>query len=133
MSEPTPEQQPEDVQPEADHQADRDERVRGRLREVEAERDALHQRVTTFQRREYERLAQSVVGASAVQWMSDEVPLTEDGEVDEDAVLQAAAELREKLRQAKTGAHPTGDLGARKIAPTKQSASWGSLLMGKSR
>jgi hypothetical protein len=130
MIEPT---EPQEGEVEQEGRGDRrDQRTRERLREIEAERDRLAERVTAYQRREYERLAATVVPASALQLMPDEVPLTEDGEVDSDAVIERAAELRDTLREA-TGSHPHADLGVKSRPAGKPAPSWGSMIMGKSR
>jgi hypothetical protein len=130
VAEPT--EQPENNgETEPSREERRDERTRERLREIEGERDRLAERVTVYQRREYERLAQTVIPAGALHLLPAEVPLTEDGDVDADAVLAAAAVVREALREA-TGSHPHADLGPRK-GPGKPPPSWGSFIAGKSR
>lgn len=72
-------------------------RYRRRLRDVEAQRDALADRLETLQRREIERLAAQIVEKGAAVWLGGaavEDFLDNDGEIDPDKVAQTAEHMR---------------------------------------
>lgn len=83
-------------------------RYRVRLRETEAERDNLAERVTGYQRRECEQLVGDVLAQPADLWDIAGADVTEffdeNGTVDENAVQAAAAALIES--RPGLAAHP---------------------------
>lgn len=75
-------------------------KYRRRLREAEAERDALAERVETLQRAEVERIAGGASVKPAALWASGaSLPelLTEDGTVDPEKVATAVQTARDQL------------------------------------
>jgi hypothetical protein len=83
-------------------------RYRRRLREVEAERDALTARVETMQRTEAERLASKHLAKGAALWIGDTQLadlLDDDGNVDASKVADRAQYVREEfgLSKARSG------------------------------
>jgi hypothetical protein len=100
----TPPEQPTTQPPEPEPQQEESPnseaaRWRVRLRETEAERDALSERVTAYQRRECEAAVADVLEVPGDLWDIGHVDLAEfygdDGDVDEDAVRAAASALIE--------------------------------------
>lgn len=72
-------------------------RYRRKLRDTEAERDALAERIETLQRREIERLASRIVKQGAAVWLAGdtvEAFLDEDGDIDPDKVAEVARRMR---------------------------------------
>ncbi|BBY15762.1 hypothetical protein [Mycolicibacterium litorale] len=92
---------PEPEQPEPEQESPNSEaaRWRVRLRETEAERDALAERVAGYQRRECEAVVADVLEVPGDLWELGHAELsefyTDDGDVDENAVRAAAAALVE--------------------------------------
>ncbi|MGB3258429.1 MAG: hypothetical protein WBA72_10635 [Ornithinimicrobium sp.] len=107
-------------------------RYRRRLRETEAERDTLAERVERMQRAEVERIAGQhlavgadlfTIGSATLAEMLDEA-----GNVAPDQVKTAAA----KVAQARPGLAPRWpDMGAGKRGvPLSAGTSWGEVLKG---
>jgi len=59
-----------------------DENVRTRLREVEAQRDGLADRLAIMIRAERDRLALERLPEAALSMLPDDIPLTDDSELD---------------------------------------------------
>lgn len=122
----------DDDQPEPESRDDRrDERTRTRLREVEQERDALAEKVAAMQRRERDRLALESLPEAGLSMLPETVPLTEDGDVDEQVVAEQVKAVLDLIRAASRVHH--ADLGPKKSASTKPALSWGQVLGGKRR
>ena len=88
-------------------------RYRTQLRTVEAERDALAERVTGYQRKHVERLAGDRLADPADLWSSTELAdLLDDGAEVDDAKVTAAVEelVKAKPHYGKRGATPKPDL-----------------------
>lgn len=101
-------QQPTEDQVEAKPQEDRPGReaakYRTRLREAEAERDALAERLAVLQRAEVERVAGTKLENPAGLWAAGvelEQVLDEDGNVDPDKVTEATVAAAETLGLAR--------------------------------
>ena len=92
---------------------------RRRLRETEAERDALAQRLERYERAEVEAIARREgMATPADLWaIGTEVPRTEDGDVDAAAVTE---QVRTVLRERPTWRAPTPDLGSGARAESAQ-------------
>ena len=72
-------------------------KYRRRLRDVEAQRDALADRLETMQRREIERLASAIVKQGAAVWLAGDPTaafLDDDGEIDPHKVAETAHRMR---------------------------------------
>lgn len=129
-------QQPEDQQPEDQGSAREAQRLRARARDAEAERDALAQRVATFQQGEVLRLAGEHLAEPGDLLTLGGVQvadlLAEDGSVDPALVEGAAAALVEARGARFAKAVPTAnyDGGVRTTARTP-TASWSSVLGGR--
>lgn len=107
----------EDPADKGDRQARRDANVRAKLKDTEAERDALAGRVEAYQRAEVERIAGGVLEQAAdlfeVGGIALADVLTEDGEIDETEVLALTAALADSrpglakgARRPARGGHP---------------------------
>jgi hypothetical protein len=116
------EQEPENASREAAN-------YRRRLRETEAERDALAQRLERYERAEVEAIARREgMATPADLWaIGTEVPRTESGEVD---AGQVQTNVRELLRERPTWRSPVPDLGsgARAEQPEAREPGLSALL-----
>lgn len=95
--------------PDTEPQSKREARYRTQLRETEAERDALTQRLEALQRSEVERLAAAKVDKPQAIWAAgtDLADLLDDaGNIDPDKVTEAAEKARTELGLAKPWAAP---------------------------
>lgn len=75
-------------------------RYRKRLRDTEAERDALSARLETMQRHEAERLASKVLAKGSALWAGEtklDDLLDDDGNIDPQKVTDRAEEVREEF------------------------------------
>lgn len=130
--------------------------LRGRLRDTEAERDALAERVAHLQRAEVARLASGTLAEGGDIWIAGvelaEV-LNEDGNVDPDLVAAAAERVVAERPHWRSKFVPRGapdnsnkpepgtpewgqflsklHAGASGDAPAPEQASWGGLLRGR--
>ena len=87
-------------------------KYRRRLRETEAERDALAARVEALQRAEVERVAADTLARPEALWAAGTdlaALLTEDGAVDPEAVAQAVTDARDRLGLAPAQRTPRAD------------------------
>jgi len=112
-------------------------KYRRRLRETEADRDALAARVTAFQTREAGRLATGpgrLLDAEDL-WRVTDLPglLGDDGEVDPQKVATSVAGLLEA--KPHYAAPPVLgvdlDLGSRGMPPAAGTTTWGEVIAGK--
>ncbi len=103
------------------------------LRDAEAARDALAARVETYQRRDVERLAAKRLAAPGDVWDIGHLTLTdvltEDGDVDEQAVTTAVEALL-KLRPGLAAPGPKyPDMAAGRRGPTQPTpATWADVI-----
>jgi hypothetical protein len=129
------EQQPEAVEQETTEEPEpetrqerRDQHVRQQLREVEAERDALRQRIDARDRASVESAAKAALGERGSSLFSYDLAALrdDDGNLDPELVEQAIEPVRAALDEGRVQHH--GDMGARRTAPTRKGASWDQLL-----
>jgi hypothetical protein len=133
---PEVEQPEEQAEPEQQptRQERRDEHVRTRLKEVEAERDGLQARLDARDRASVEAEARRVLGergqhlARLDQLDLAEVRDPESGDLDPERVAALLRPVREALDE--TTAHH-GDMGPRKSTKPKQGPSWGDVVSGR--
>lgn len=128
-----PEQQPENVDTEPETGNREAAKWRRQLRDTEAERDALAQRVEAMQRAEVERLAGTThrIAEPAALWASGvTLPdlLGEDGHVDPDKVKTAAENAISALGLARR--KPAGYVKneGRIVEPPRSKATWDEFL-----
>jgi len=113
-------------------------KYRRRLREVEAERDALSATLLAARRRDVERHARGhladVDDAWTIgQWNVDEM-LGEDGLVDDAKVAAATSALIESRPRLAKGEDISGDFdGGARSSASRPSADWQAILSGRSR
>jgi hypothetical protein len=110
-------------------------RYRRRLRDTETERDGLAERLSTYQRREAERLAaEHLVRADDVWLEGADVAavLGDDGEVDPAKVAAVAKTVLDGRPQLGTAyrVRPKPD-NAQGSGPGKAGTSWGDVLKGQ--
>lgn len=122
------EQQAEEQQPES-RQERRDGHVRERLREVEAERDQLRQRLDARDKAQVEALAVAVLGDAGAKLFTVPDLATvrdDDGNLDADYVAELLAPVKAALEEGRTIHH--GDMGARKQSAGAPRVTWDQLL-----
>ena len=94
-----PEQQPAENQPDPSANSEA-ARWRVKLRDTEAQRDALSEKVTGYQRRDCERVVTDLLAQPADLWEIGHLEVSEfigdDGEIDEDELREAANALIEQ-------------------------------------
>ena len=109
-------------------------RYRRALRETETQRDALTERVATYQRRDAERVAGEYLAVPDDLWRfggSIEHYLDENGEVDADRVAGAVAAVLDERPGLGKGAGPRRvDLGQGKREDAASGVTWSGLLRG---
>ncbi|BBY91334.1 hypothetical protein MGALJ_10030 [Mycobacterium gallinarum] len=110
-------------------------KYRRRLRDTEAERDRLTDRLTTLQRREVERLAADHLADGADLWRDGaqlEDVLDDDGDIDADKVTDLARTLLESHRHWRRNAPaapPASTVTANgKITAEDPQVTWTDLL-----
>lgn len=106
-------------------------RYRRRLRDTEAERDALRSRVEGLQRREVERLASERLAQGSDVFMFAELGglLTEEGEVDADAVAERVAQVVADRPGLAKDARTWPDLGqGRREDTASPPATWQGVI-----
>lgn len=113
-------------------------KYRRRLRETEAERDTLTERLTTLQRSEAERLAATALTDGADLWREGtELAdlLDDDGNIDPDKVTAAAASVSQAhphWRKREPAAPPASTVTSNgKIGPGPEPRSWTAVLQRK--
>jgi hypothetical protein len=110
-------------------------KYRRQLRDTEAKAATLSNRLEAMQRREVERLAAADLAAPADLWLAGlELAdlLTDDGDVDEAKVREAAARvLMDRPTWKRPEPPPAFDGGVRQSAPTQ--AGWQDVLLGGRR
>jgi hypothetical protein len=114
-------------------------RYRRALRETEAARDALTERLSGYQRREAERLAGSTLSKGADLWLDgatlDDL-LDGDGQVDPDkitAAVQAVLDGRPQLRSPSVSSPDAAGIGVTGSLTRDTGPSWQTVLKGGSR
>jgi len=109
-------------------------RYRTRLREAEAERDGISERLTGYQRREAERLAASTLSRPADLWLDGADPselLDDEGQLDPEKVAATVAGVLTDRPQLEAGRvrprpdHAQGGSGA------PQAPGWSDVLQGR--
>lgn len=103
-------------------------RYRTKLREVEAEREGLAERLTSYQRREVERLAAERLTRPSDVWLDGAEAaalLDENGDVDPEAVRAAVLAVLDGRPQL---GHQVADHGGGKRELAGRGVSWGDVL-----
>lgn len=106
-------------------------RYRRRLRETEAERDGLAERLTTYQRREAEQIAAEHLSRPSDLWLDGaEVStlLTEDGAIDPLQVKSTVEGVLDGRAQLAKDYGKTVDFGAGKREPAAHAGAWKDVL-----
>ena len=111
-------------------------RYRRQLRETEAQRNTLSERVERMQRSEVERLAAQTLAVAADVWavggLDLATVLNEHGDIDPDAVDR----FTDEMIRARPGLHhdakrrPFPDMGQGQRAAPLQASSWGAVISG---
>lgn len=125
---------PDDEEPDEDTKGGREAaKYRRRLRDTEAERDALSERVASLQRAEAERMAAATLAKPAGLWATgtDLADLLgEDGNIDASKVTTAATAARDELGLApKRANHVPNEGGNPRVKGPK--GSMADVVMGK--
>lgn len=139
-AEPTPGTEPDRTDPTAAPDAEPSPnseaaRWRTKLRDTEAQRDALTERLTNYQRRECEAAVADLLDEPGDLWDIGQADLagfyTDDGELDE-AQLRAAAgaliDMRPKL--AKPAGPRWQNFGQHTAPPPPPRTGWGTVING---
>jgi hypothetical protein len=125
---------PEQQEPEAEGPAREAAKYRRRLRETEAERDALRERIDSYERKEAEGIAsQTGFAVPGDLWTLVTVDdlRNAEGVLDADLVRERAGTI---LAERPTWKRPTPDLGAGARPPTEEERKPGLAdLLGKRR
>ena len=115
--------------PEAQERSQEAARYRARLRDVEAERDALRERVERYERSEVEAIAtrEGMAVPSDLWTLNVDVPRADDGTVDVERVTE---QVRTVLRERPTWRRERVDFGsgARASAPSEREPGLSQLL-----
>ena len=121
---------PEDAAPENESPNSEAARYRVRLRETEAERDQLAERLAGYQRREVEAAIADVLDVPSDLWEVGNTDVTalygEDGNLDEAAALGAAAALAEQRPRLAKVKEPTK--WGQYSAPHPGGSSWAAVI-----
>ncbi len=109
-------------------------RYRTRLRETEVERDSIAERLTGYQRREAERIAEGTLSRPADLWLDGtEVGelLNDEHQVDPEKVTAAVASVLTDRPQLEAGrVRPRPDRAQGGTVP-KQAPGWGDVLRAR--
>ncbi len=109
-------------------------KYRTRLRETEVERDGIAERLTSYQRREAERLAAATLSRASDLWLdgTEVVEMLDDeGQLDPEKVTAAVASVldgRPQLEAGRVRPRPDRAQGGT-VAP--QAPGWGDVLRGR--
>jgi len=126
-AEPTPEETGKGANAEA-------ARYRTRLRETEAERDGISERLVGYQRREAERIAGATLSRPADLWLDGVDPselLDDDGQLDPEKVTAAVAGVLDGRPQLEAGrVRPRPD-HAQGGPAAPQASGWQDVLQGR--
>ena len=124
----------EGPEPEGDSPSREAARYRTRLRETEAERDLVVERLAGYQRREIERLAGARLSRPGDVWMDGRPVaelLAEDGTVDPNRVDAEVEQVLDGRPQLDKTYERDRDYGAGKRSSTSPGGGWQEVLQGR--